>query len=148
MALLTCHFDSEAPQRRRDLLATGRVIPQEVEPPPVLYLLHGLTDDHTGWHRYTSVERYADEAGLAVVMPAVHHSFYTDEVHGHAYWTYVSEELPASGPVGSSASPTVRRTPSSPGSRWAGTAPSSSPSPTPTGTPPPPPCPARSTSAT
>ena len=61
----------------------------------MLYLLHGLTDDHTGWQRYTSIERYADEAGLAVVMPAVHHSFYTDEVHGHAYWTYVSEELPA-----------------------------------------------------
>jgi len=27
-------------------------------------------------------------------MPAVHRSFYTDEVHGHRYWTFVSEELP------------------------------------------------------
>ncbi len=92
MALLTCHVDSEA----LNVAATITVvIPQEVESPPVLYLLHGLTDDHTGWLRNTSIERYADEAGLAVVMPAVHHSFYTDEVHGHAYWTYVSEELPA-----------------------------------------------------
>ncbi len=92
MALLTCHVDSEA----LNVAATVTVvIPQEVESPPVLYLLHGLTDDHTGWQRFTSIERYADEAGLAVVMPAVHHSFYTDEVHGHAYWTYVSEELPA-----------------------------------------------------
>ena len=92
MALLTCHIDSEA----LNVAATITVvIPQEVESPPVLYLLHGLTDDHTGWLRNTSIERYADEAGLAVVMPAVHHSFYTDEVHGHAYWTYVSEELPA-----------------------------------------------------
>ncbi len=92
MALLTCHVDSEA----LNVAATITVvIPQEVETPPVLYLLHGLTDDHTGWTRNTSIERYADEAGLAVVMPAVHHSFYTDEVHGHAYWTYVSEELPA-----------------------------------------------------
>jgi len=92
MALLTCHVDSEA----LNVAATITVvIPQEVESPPVLYLLHGLTDDHTGWLRFTSIERYADEAGLAVVMPAVHHSFYTDEVHGHAYWTYVSEELPA-----------------------------------------------------
>jgi putative tributyrin esterase len=93
MALLTCHVDSEA----LNVAATITVvIPQEGEsPPPVLYLLHGLTDDHTGWLRFTSIERYADEAGLAVVMPAVHHSFYTDEVHGHAYWSFVSEELPA-----------------------------------------------------
>ena len=28
-------------------------------PPPVLYLLHGLSDDDTGWLRRTSIERYA-----------------------------------------------------------------------------------------
>jgi putative tributyrin esterase len=91
MALLTCHVESEALAVATTFTA---FVPQEVENPPVLYLLHGLTDDHTGWSRYTSIERYADDAGLAVVMPSVHHSFYTDEVHGHAYWTYVSEELP------------------------------------------------------
>ncbi len=91
MALLTCHVDSEALAVATTFTA---FVPQEVEDPPVLYLLHGLTDDHTGWSRFTSIERYADDAGLAVVMPSVHHSFYTDEVHGHAYWTYVSEELP------------------------------------------------------
>ncbi len=63
-------------------------------PPPVLYLLHGLTDDHTAWSRYTSIARYAEAAGLAVVMPSAFHSFYADEVHGHPYWTYLSEELP------------------------------------------------------
>ena len=51
---------------------------------PVLYLLHGLSDDHTAWLRYTSIERYAAAAGLAVVMPAVDRSFYADERHGHA----------------------------------------------------------------
>jgi S-formylglutathione hydrolase FrmB len=91
MALLTCHVESETLAVATTFTA---FVPQEVENPPVLYLLHGLTDDHTGWARYTSIERYADDAGLAVVMPSVHHSFYTDEVHGHAYWTYVSEELP------------------------------------------------------
>ena len=64
-------------------------------PPPVLYLLHGLSDDHTAWLRYTSIERYAAARGLAVVMPAVDRSFYADEAHGHRYWNYVSEELPA-----------------------------------------------------
>ena len=61
----------------------------------MLYLLHGLSDDHTAWLRYTSIERYATARGLAVVMPAVHRSFYADEAHGHAYWHFVSEELPA-----------------------------------------------------
>ena len=60
---------------------------------PTLYLLHGLSDDHTIWMRRTSVERHVAEAGLAVVMPAVHRSFYTDMVHGYRYWEYVSEEL-------------------------------------------------------
>lgn len=61
---------------------------------PVLYLLHGRSDDDTIWTRRTSIERYAADLGLAVVMPAVNTSFYCDEVHGKAYWQFVSEELP------------------------------------------------------
>jgi S-formylglutathione hydrolase FrmB len=63
--------------------------------PPTLYLLHGLSDDDTIWARHTSIERYAAELGLAVIMPQVHRSFYTDETHGNRYWTFLSEELPA-----------------------------------------------------
>ena len=62
--------------------------------PPLLYLLHGLSDDHTIWLRRTSIERYVAALGLAVVMPQVHRSFYTDEVYGNRYWTFLSEELP------------------------------------------------------
>jgi putative tributyrin esterase len=62
---------------------------------PVLYLLHGLSDDHTIWLRRTSIERYVASLGVAVVMPAVHRSFYTDMKHGYKYWTFISEELPA-----------------------------------------------------
>ncbi|MDD4140973.1 MAG: alpha/beta hydrolase family protein, partial [Eubacteriales bacterium] len=64
------------------------------DPLPVLYLLHGLSDDHTIWQRRTSIERYAATRRLAVVMPAVHRSFYTDQKTGYRYWTFVSEELP------------------------------------------------------
>jgi putative tributyrin esterase len=63
-------------------------------PPPVLYLLHGLTDDDTAWTRYTSIERYAAAKGLAVVMPQVHRSFYADEAYGMKFWTFLSDELP------------------------------------------------------
>ena len=62
--------------------------------PPVLYLLHGLSDDDTIWTRRTSLERYVAPLGLAVVMPQVQRSFYTDQVHGLRYWTFLSEELP------------------------------------------------------
>ena len=103
MALLTCDFFSESLMVGTSITV---VLPQETEeqiglidqpldgPPPVLYLLHGLSDDHTAWLRYTSIERYAAARGLAVVMPAAGRSFYADEAHGHHYWTYLSEELP------------------------------------------------------
>jgi S-formylglutathione hydrolase FrmB len=67
----------------------------EREKYPTLYLLHGLSDDHTIWTRRTSIERYAAAKNLAVVMPAVARSFYQDMASGPKYWTFLSEELPA-----------------------------------------------------
>ncbi len=60
-----------------------------------LYLLHGLSDDDTIWTRRTSIERYVAPLGLAVVMPQVHHSFYTDMKYGNKYWTFLTEEIPS-----------------------------------------------------
>ena len=58
------------------------------EPLPVLYLLHGNSDDATVWQRRTSIERYADQYGMAVVMPGVQRgSAYTDQVNGEAWYT-------------------------------------------------------------
>lgn len=62
--------------------------------PKVLYLLHGYSDDHSIWMRRTSVERYAAAHDLAVIMPAVNHSFYCNEKNGERYWDYISDELP------------------------------------------------------
>ena len=62
---------------------------------PVLYLLHGLSDDHTIWARRTSIERYVANMNLIVVMPNTHRGFYTDMAAGAKYWTFLSEELPA-----------------------------------------------------
>ena len=59
------------------------------------YLLHGHSDDHTAWQRWTSIERYVEGLNLAVVMPAVHLSFYNDMAHGGKYWQFISEEVPA-----------------------------------------------------
>ena len=61
---------------------------------PTLYLLHGYSDDQTIWQRRTSIERYANDYGIAVVMPTTHLAYYTDTQYGYRYWTYISEELP------------------------------------------------------
>ena len=61
---------------------------------PTLYLLHGMSDDHSIWHRRTSIERYADEAGIAVVMPTTELGWYTDMQHGRKWRTFIGEELP------------------------------------------------------
>jgi putative tributyrin esterase len=60
----------------------------------VLYLLHGLSDDASAWQRYTSIETYAADYGLVVVMPSAGRSFYTDQPNGQNYFSYLTEELP------------------------------------------------------
>ncbi len=108
MALMQCHFFSECLGQQMTLNAVipqpggrrqiGQGAPERRDLYPTLYLLHGLSDDHTIWLRRTSIERYAAELGLAIVMPAGHRSFYTDAASGvqsARYWTYVSEEIPA-----------------------------------------------------
>lgn len=62
---------------------------------PVLYLLHGLSDDASIWMRRTSVERYATQYGLALVMPDGGRSFYTDMKYGLKYEEYIAKELPS-----------------------------------------------------
>ncbi|MDD4796271.1 MAG: alpha/beta hydrolase-fold protein, partial [Eubacteriales bacterium] len=62
---------------------------------PVLWLLHGASDNHTVWGRRTSIERYAADYGLAVVMPNGHLSSYSNMAYGGKYFDYVSRELPA-----------------------------------------------------
>lgn len=100
MALVHCNFYSEVLQLSTSVCA---IIPQHPYSEKThwnpdrkyqtLYLLHGLSDDHTIWQRRTAIERYAPY-GLAVIMPEVHRSFYTDMAYGNKYWTYISEELP------------------------------------------------------
>lgn len=62
---------------------------------PVLYLLHGCSDDQSIWMRRTSIERYAATCGIAVVMPFGARSFYNNTSDGSRWWDYISEELPA-----------------------------------------------------
>ncbi|GIM94308.1 alpha/beta hydrolase [Paractinoplanes toevensis] len=93
MAVIRCDFSAETLELDTSMTV---VLPQEgTGPPPVLYLLHGLSDDDSAWTRFTSIERYATDRGLAVVMPQVHRSFYANEAVGMRFWDFLSEELPA-----------------------------------------------------
>lgn len=68
----------------------------QYQPPfRVLYLLHGYSDDQTAWQRWSSIEVYVEGLNLAVVMPAVQNSFYSDMAHGGRFQAYLTEELPA-----------------------------------------------------
>ena len=97
MALLHVNFSSDTLNLKMamDVILPERPCPFEDGKWPTLYLLHGLSDDHSIWQRRTSIERYVDDMDLAVVMPSVHRSFYTDMKHGMHFWTFISEELPA-----------------------------------------------------
>ena len=67
----------------------------DIKPYKVLYLLHGGAGNAQDWTRFTSIERYAEEHKIAVVMPEVGgSSFYADMVHGYKYYSYLTEELP------------------------------------------------------
>ena len=104
MALIRCDFFAETlglstsmtvllPQRTSTQVGMSGAA--RTGPYPTLYLLHGLSDDDTIWLRRTSIERYVAPLGLAVVMPQVGRSFYTDEAYGNRYWAFLTEELPA-----------------------------------------------------
>lgn len=64
------------------------------QPRDTLILLHGLSGACDTWNRRTSIERYAQQHKLAVIMPEVQRSWYTDMVYGLPYFTFITDELP------------------------------------------------------
>jgi putative tributyrin esterase len=104
MALINFHFHSEVLELNTTLLVIlptpkyGRdqspLAQEHQKKYPVLYLLHGLSGDCTDWLRQTAIERYVKDRNIAVVMPMVDRSYYTDMASGPNYWTFISEEVP------------------------------------------------------
>lgn len=67
MALLQMNYDSHALGK---MATANLIVPQGVPGPyAVMFLLHGLSDDHSAWCRRTSIERYVEGLPLIVVMP-------------------------------------------------------------------------------
>ena len=60
-----------------------------------LYLLHGLLGNYTDWVSGTRIQRWAEEKGIAVVMPTGDNAFNVNGVTpNNDYGTFIGEELP------------------------------------------------------
>src|ERR1700680_4911269 len=71
---------------------------------PVVYLLHGYTDDNTGWLQFGEINRYADkaiEAGIIppmiIIMPNGDSSWYINSYDGKERYEdfFIKEFIPA-----------------------------------------------------
>lgn len=91
MAVLTCSFHSEyvgyetmftiiLPQEKhiRSAASAQMQLHSFKKEYPVLFLLHDETEGREEWLHMTSLCRYAQETGIAVVLPEGHRSFYSD----------------------------------------------------------------------
>ena len=93
MAFATLHFHSPVLAKACSM---NVIVPERGvgQPPfPVCYLLHGLSDDHTTWARYTSIERHVAGLPLIVVMPDGGRGFYCDAVAGPAYERHLLDDV-------------------------------------------------------
>ena len=70
---------------------------------PVVYLLHGYTDDNTGWVQFGEINRYADKAiadgtipPMIIVMPNGDSSFYINSYDGKEKYEdfFIKEFMP------------------------------------------------------
>lgn len=97
MALVECKFKSRILQMSTEMTV---ILPESSSESansekkyPTLYLLHGMSGDHSLWSRSYPLERFVSNYEVAVVMPAFYRSYYTDMAYGNKYWTFLSEEL-------------------------------------------------------
>ncbi len=69
---------------------------EEIVPQPykTLYLLHGLYGSDDIFLANTSIQKFAEDYGIAIVIPCGDNSFYLDNKKAHAYYgEYVGQEL-------------------------------------------------------
>lgn len=101
MALLTLEIGSQTLQRGERIIV---ILPDNFnDTDPIeegqrkfrtLYLLHGYYGSASDWTRLSSIERYAGDHHIAVVMPSAYNSYYTNAVHGLPYFDFIANEVP------------------------------------------------------
>ena len=101
MALIQVNFTSSSLMRVvpiQVILPVEKLFGQEAEKEcgafPTMYLLHGIFGNYTDWVSRTNVLRWAEEKGLAVVMPSGDNGFYIDHPESHNnYGEFIGREL-------------------------------------------------------
>lgn len=93
MALFKINFYALTLHQSTDVMVIMPDGLNENDEVPVLYLLHGYSDDYSMWERRTSIERYVLGKKLCVVMPSGHTSWYCNTSMAD-FFDYISTELP------------------------------------------------------
>lgn len=109
MARFTCKFISYILKRSVDIsvIIPSVTIPESIrmrtqntvcshvpkEKYPVLYLFHGMGNNHMDWLGYTKAELYAEEKQIALVSVSAENKRYI-EAGGDDYFHFFSKELP------------------------------------------------------
>jgi len=92
MAVFRMNFPS---RELRQSTTVNVIIPDNAEDKiKTLWLLHGQLGDEDVWLYKSSIERYANAYGIAVVMPSSDRCWFTDTAYGKNYFTFLTEELP------------------------------------------------------
>ncbi|WP_322169135.1 alpha/beta hydrolase [Acutalibacter caecimuris] len=116
MGKISCNFISYSLKRTVDItvvvptptltdgftLEAGPSAPVSHKPPhkyPVLYLLHGMGNNHATWSGYSNVEMYAEERNIIVVMFSAENKNYQDVpgINGMLkdnFFRFLHKELP------------------------------------------------------
>ena len=94
MAICELHFSANNALQRMHS-ATVLLPEKKTGPFPVLYLLHGQSDDHTAWTRHSNIERYVADLPLIVVMPDTERGWYVDAARdpSRPFETYITRDL-------------------------------------------------------
>ncbi len=93
MAFLQIELYSKMLTRRVEVAVILPEGDKKKEKYPVLWMLHGASGNYSDWWRFTAIELYAQQYGIAVVMPSGENSFYANMPTGR-YFDYIAEELP------------------------------------------------------
>ena len=84
--LMNVYLPSDIYDSQRHLL--------DFAPYRTLYLLHGMTNNHTSWLNYSMVASMDQEHHLAVVMPTGENAYYIDSPRGsEKYGDFIGREL-------------------------------------------------------
>lgn len=111
MAKFNCNFISYVLKRAVDLTVIipsltyldaigkgafkmGEETHMQKEKYPVVYLLHGIGNDHAAFSSYTNVQLYAEERRIAVVMMSAENKHYADQTKEDDFYQFVEKELP------------------------------------------------------